>query len=174
MYTLFKRLIITIDLISEWVGRVSAWLIMALVLLVGYDVMMRYLFSSGAVMIQELEWHLFGMIFLLGAAYTLKYDDHVRVDILYRSGWMNDLRRAWLNLLGGLLFLIPFCLWIIITAWPIVVRSYTTGEGSPDGGLSRFWFIKSFIVTGFVLLFLQGIAEILRNLLKIIYKEDIA
>ncbi len=62
---------------------------------------MRYLFHSGSVALQELEWHLFALVFMLGAAYTLKHDGHVRVDIFYQSRWMNDVRRAWVNLLGA-------------------------------------------------------------------------
>ena len=81
---------------------------LALVLLVSYDVSMRYLFSSGSIALQEMEWHLFAVIFLIGAAYTFKHDDHVRLDLFYQSRFMNDYRRAWVNLLGSLFMLLPF------------------------------------------------------------------
>ena len=153
------RVEMAIDAVSEWTGRFSAWLVVALVLLVCYDVAMRYLFQAGSVALQELEWHLFGLIFLLGAAYTLKHDEHVRVDVFYQSKWMNDRRRAWVNLFGALFFLIPFSILVIYSAWPFVVSAYNYGEGSPDpGGLPYRWLLKSAIIAGFALLALQGIA----------------
>ena len=153
-----------IEVISEWTGRLAAWLVVAMVLLVCYDVAMRYLFQAGSVALQELEWHLFGLIFLLGAAYTLKHDEHVRVDVFYQSRWMSAKRRAWVNLLGALLFLIPFAVLVIYSAWPFVVNAYNYGEGSPDpGGLPHRWLLKGAIIVGFILLTLQGIAMTIRN-----------
>ena len=150
---------------SEVCGRALAWLVLALVLLVGYDVMMRYFFLSGSIAIQELEWHLFSLIFLLGAAYTLKHDDHVRLDLVYRSRFMSDYRRAWVNLVCSLLFLIPFCVLIIISSWPFVSQAYQFAEGSPDpGGLPYRWVLKAAIPLGFFLLIIQGIGEALKNL----------
>ena len=140
-------------------------LVPALMLLVVYDVAMRYLFQSGSVALQELEWHLFGLIFLLGAAYTLKHDDHVRVDIIYQSRVMNERRRALVNVIGGLLFLVPFCLLIISSSWPFVHNAWEIGEGSPDpGGLPYRFLLKAAIPLGFGLLLLQGIADICRHL----------
>src|SRR5690606_31303102 len=81
--------------ISDWSGRLIAWLVLFMVILVSYDVAMRYLFRSGSITLQELEWHLFSMIFLLGAAYTFKHDDHVRLDLFYQSHYMYHLKRAW-------------------------------------------------------------------------------
>ena len=89
-----EKLAIGIDLLNEWIGRFTAWLVVALVLLVCYDVAMRYLFQAGSVALQELEWHLFALIFLLGAAYTLKHSGHVRVDLIYRS--RNPRTQAWI------------------------------------------------------------------------------
>ena len=89
---LLQRIARPVECFSEWCGRGVAWLVPAMVLLVGYDVAMRYLFQSGSVALQELEWHLFGLIFLLGAAYTLKHDDHVRVDVIYQSRFTGRLR----------------------------------------------------------------------------------
>ena len=123
-----------IEHLSEWTGRATSWLVLGMVLLIAYDVAMRYLFHSGSVALQELEWHLFAVIFLIGAAYTLKHDDHVRVDVLYQSRWMNERRRAWVDLLGTLVFLVPFCLLIIISSWPFLSSSFLHGEGSPDPG----------------------------------------
>ena len=135
-------------------------------MLVGYDVSMRYLFRSGSIGIQELEWHLFSIIFLIGAAYTLKHDEHVRLDILYRSNLLTDKHRAWIDVFGALFILIPFCLLIIISAWPFISQAYIHNEASPDpGGLSfARWLIKSMIPIGFCLVLIQGIAETIKKL----------
>ena len=149
----------------EFTGKLVSWLVLVMVLLVCYDVAMRYFFLSGSVALQEMEWHLFSLIFLVGAAYTLKHDDHVRLDILYESKFMNNERRAWINLLGSLFLLIPFCILIIATAWPFVYQSYIHLEGSPDpGGLPYRWILKASIPLGFTLLLLQGISDIVKNL----------
>lgn len=161
-----------IERFSETCGRALAWLVLALVLLVGYDVMMRYFFLSGSIAIQELEWHLFSLIFLLGAAYTLKHDDHVRLDLVYRSRFMSDYRRAWVNLVCSLLFLIPFCALIIKSSWPFVSQAYLFAEGSPDpGGLPYRWVLKAAIPLGFFLLIIQGASEALKSLCFILERE---
>ena len=161
-----------VDTVSEWSGRLVAWLVLLMVLLVSYDVSMRYLFSSGSVAIQELEWHLFSLIFLLGAAYTLRHDDHVRLDLVYKSLYLTDRHRAWINLLGSLLILLPFCALITFSSIPFVEQSYTYAETSPDpGGLPYRWILKSMIPAAFVLLFLQGIADCLKHL-AVILKHD--
>ena len=152
-----------IDAISERTGQLAAWLVPLMVVIIGYDITMRYLFRIGSVALQELEWHLFALVFLLGAAYTLKHDGHVRVDIFYRSRFLNDRQRAWIEVLGTLLFLIPFCVLIIASAWPFVMNSFAMGEGSPDaGGLPYRYLLKAAIPLGFFLLLLQGIANMLR------------
>jgi TRAP-type mannitol/chloroaromatic compound transport system permease small subunit len=141
---------------------------MAMVLVIGFDVAMRYLFQSGSVGLQELEWHLFALVFLLGAAYTFKHDEHVRLDIFYNSHWMDARRRAWVDLLGGLFILIPFCVLIISTSIPFVSHSFHMGEGSPDpGGLPYRFVLKAAIPLGFALLLLQGIAHMLRSALRL-------
>ncbi len=165
MLHLLSRFATRIETLNEWVGRATAWLVLGLVLLVCYDVAMRYLFQAGSVALQELEWHLFAAIFLFGAAYTLKHDEHVRVDLLYQASWMNDRRRAWVNLCGTLFFLLPFCLLIIYSAWPFVMQAYQWGESSPDpGGLPYRWLLKAVIPLSFTLLALQGLAYTVRCL----------
>ncbi len=162
-----------IERFSELCGRGLAWLVLALVLLVAYDVMMRYFFLSGSIAIQELEWHLFSLIFLLGAAYTLKHDGHVRLDLVYRSRFMSDTRRAWVNLVCSLLFLIPFCVLIIISSWPFVSQAFLFAEGSPDpGGLPYRWVLKAAIPLGFFLLIIQGISEALKSLAFILDRNS--
>ncbi len=101
----------------------------------------------------------------MGAAYSFKHDDHVRLDVFYQSHFMNDYRRAWINLICGIFMLMPFCLLIIYCAWPFVSLSYTSLEGSPDpGGLPYRWLLKIMIPASFTLLSLQGFGDILKNL----------
>ncbi len=162
-----------IEKISEGVGRLSGWLVVVLVLLVCYDVTMRYLFQAGSVALQELEWHIFALIFLLGAAYTLKYDEHVRVDVFYQARWMSPKRRAMVDLFGCLFMLLPFCWLMIYSSIPFVSQAYGWGEASPDpGGLPYRWLLKAMIPIGFVLLALQGVVMITRCLQTITAHQE--
>ncbi len=165
MKQFLNKLAASIDRFTELTGKLVSVLVIILVLLVGYDVTMRYLFQSGSIALQELQWHLFSIIFLLGAAYTLKDDEHVRLDVVYRSRFVSDRLRAWIDALGVLLFLLPFCFLIIYCAWPFVKQAYLFSEASPDpGGLTARWFIKAMIPVGFLLLLLQGIAEAIKKI----------
>ncbi len=152
-----KRLSHWIDNLNAWVGWMVAWVTLGLVLVVFTDVVMRYLFQTSFVFTQELEWHLFAFIFLIGGGYTLLQDGHVRVDIVYqRLGFKG---RAWVNFLGVLLLLIPGCLLIIVTSWNFVYKSWSIFEGSPDpGGIPLRFILKACIPAGFVLILLQGIS----------------
>jgi len=168
-----QQLICGIELFIEKTGRAISWLVLAMVLLICYDVAMRYLFQQGSVALQELEWHLFALLFLLGGAYTLKHDAHVRVDVLYQSRYVSDNSRAWITILGTLLFLFPFCLLIVITSWPFVENAFFYNEGSPDpGGLPYRFILKSAILIGFAMIMLQGIAEVLKNIQILRNKES--
>lgn len=149
--------------ISEWTGLFCAVLVLTLVILIGYDVTMRYVFNQGSIALQELEWHLFALIFLLGAGYTHKEDAHVRVDVFYRSRYVSDRQRICINLFGTLFMLIPFCLLLIYSSWPFIQNAYAINETSPDpGGLPYRWLIKAAIPFGFFLLLLQAIADVFR------------
>lgn len=168
MKTKFQLLINLIDRFIEWTGKTTSWLVIGLVLLICYDVTMRYLFQQGSVALQELEWHLFALIFLLGAAYTLKHDEHVRVDILYQSRFMSDKKRAWVNIFGTLCLLLPFCILILTSSWPFVENSFYYNESSPDpGGLPYRFLLKSSLLIAFSLLILQALADMFRNILTL-------
>ena len=172
MKSILLKIISIIDTFTEYTGKFISIFVIILVLLVGYDVSMRYLFNSGSIAIQELEWHLFSIILLLGSAYTLKHDEHVRLDIFYSSKLINDKVRIWFDVLGTLLILLPFCLLIIISAWPFVTQAYIHNEISPDpGGLPARWLIKAAIPLGFFFLLIQGIAEVLKKLLIALDKD---
>ena len=163
---ILTRLIRGIDSINRLVGHLAGWVALAMVLVVVTDVVMRYLFDTTFVFVQELEWHLFGVMFLLGAGYTLLQDDHVRVDVLYQR--FSPKTRAWINLIGVLLFLLPGCLMVLETSWSFFQNSLAMGEGSPDpGGIPARYVLKFFIPLGFALLTLQGVSMGLKNLLVI-------
>ncbi|RMF54463.1 MAG: TRAP transporter small permease subunit [Calditrichaeota bacterium] len=156
-----------IDKLNERVGNSVIWLTSALVLIVCYDVITRYLFRESMVAIQELEWHLFAFIFLLAAAFTLKHDRHVRVDVFYVK--FSPKVRAWVDLFGTLFFLIPFSLVVIISSWNFVAISFKIGETSPDpGGLPARYILKAAIPIAFILVLLQSISIIHQSLKTIL------
>jgi TRAP-type mannitol/chloroaromatic compound transport system permease small subunit len=157
-----------IDTFIEWTGKTASWLVIGLVLLICYDVAMRYLFQQGSVALQELEWHLFALIFLLGSAYTLKHDEHVRVDIIYQSHFMSDKKRALVNIFGTLFLLLPFCILVLTSSWPFVENAFYYNEGSPDpGGLPYRFLLKGSLLLAFGLLILQASADLARNILTL-------
>lgn len=163
---MIKKIIRFINNLSEWSGKLIAWLVLLMVLIIIYDVGMRFFLNVSSVGLQELQWHIFALIFLLGAAYTFKYDGHVRVDIIYQSRWMNDRQRAWVNLLGGIFILIPFCVLVIYASFPFVHSAFVYHENSPDpGGLPYRFLLKGMIPVGFFMVILQGIALSLESLL---------
>ena len=156
-----------IDALNQWVGRGVAWVTLGLVLVVFVDVVMRYLFNVSFVFTQELEWHLFGFIFLIGAGYTLLHDGHVRVDIIYQRLGLKG--RAWINLMGVIFFLIPGCIMVISTSWKFAVNAFMMMEGSPDpGGIPLRFIIKGCIPVGFTLLLLQGFSMGLHSIMQIL------
>lgn len=152
-----KRLCHWIDTLNEWVGRGVAWATFLVVALVFVDVVMRYVLKTSFVWVQEMEWHLFAFIFLMGAGNTLLKEGHVRVDIFYQR--MGPHGRAWVNLFGVIFLLIPGCYLIIATSAKFTYTSWTIMEGSPDpGGIPYRFFIKACIPVGFVLVLLQGLS----------------
>ncbi|HHE73696.1 MAG: C4-dicarboxylate ABC transporter permease [Deltaproteobacteria bacterium] len=156
-----------IDVLNEWVGRGVAWVTLGLVLVIFVDVVMRYMFRTSFVFTQELEWHLFAFIFLIGAGYTLLHDGHVRVDVLYQR--LGTKGKAWINLVGVLLFLFPGCIMIIVTSFKFVYTSWAIMEGSPDpGGVPFRFIVKGTLPVGFCLLLLQGTSLGIHSLLQIL------
>lgn len=170
MTEFFRSLCLFIDSINRWVGRVVAWATAVVVVVVFTDVVMRYAFNTSFVFTQELEWHLFAFIFLMGAGATLLNDGHVRVDIFYQR--MGPRTRAWVNLIGVLFFLIPGCFMIVATSLKFVGNAFAVMEGSPDpGGIPFRFIVKSFITTGIFLLLIQGVAMGIRSFFIIIGQD---
>ncbi len=155
-----------IDAITDRIGRVAIWLVVVMVLIGVWNVIGRYLgfyvrrnLTSNALI--EIQWYMFSMVFFLGAAYTLLHNGHVRVDVFY-ARWSSR-RQALIDLLGSLLFLLPFAILVIYFSWGSVRFSWLIREGSPDpGGLPRYP-IKSMVLVSFALLILQGISEAIKS-----------
>jgi len=158
----------TVGSFNERIGRAVSWLVLMMVLVIVYDVSMRYIFHIGSVLLQELEWHFFDIIFLLGAAYTLKENGHVSIDIFYNSRMVSDKTRLWINILGTFFFLIPFSVMVIHSSLPYVGFAYEINEGSSEpGGLPFRFLIKAMIPVSFTLLILQGICFVIDSAVKL-------
>lgn len=150
-----------IDALNERIGRLVMWLVLVAVLVSSGNALFRYGLNMSSNAWLEIQWYLFSAIFMLGAGYTLKHNGHVRIDVLY--GRFSPRTRAWVDLAGGLLFLLPTALIIAWLGWAGFADSWAIGEMSPDaGGLSR-WPVKLIIPAGFVLLALQGLSESIKR-----------
>jgi len=145
---------------SKWLGRLAAILLILLLLNVFYDVVMRYLFNDVSIGMQELEWHLYASIFLLGVPYALTHNGHVRVDVIYERQSVKA--RAWIDIFGVLIFLLPFCLLVGYYSLNFVADSFSMSEQSGDpGGLPYRWLIKSVIPFAFLSMALCGLGFML-------------
>ncbi len=149
-----------LDRVSKYAGYMAAVLVVFLSLLVAYDAGMRYLFSTGSLILQEVEWHLFDTIFLLGLAYALKHDKHVRVDIFFER-YSQDIR-AIVQILSMLLLVVPFTLLFISDTFDMVKQSIFQHEVTQDSGKIALWFIKSVLLGALILLLIQAVSEILK------------
>jgi len=148
-----------LDKLTEYIGRFSALTLVFLTLLVIYDALSRYLFHSGSIGLQELEWHLFDLIILLGISYALKEGAHVRVDIFYAQ--FSTRTQAIVDLVSLLLFILPFSALIIYMGYDFVLQSFVQMEGSSDpGGLPYRFLVKSLMILSFALLILQALSEL--------------
>lgn len=157
-----QRLSLVIDKINDAFGTVAGWLTLFLVLNVTFDVITRYIFNFSIVGSQELEWHVYSLIFLLGTGWALKEERHVRVDIFYTN--QPPKVKAWINTMGTIIFLLPFSILGFYATLPYVKASFINGEISNDpGGLRYRWIIKGAVLIGFALLFLQGISELIKS-----------
>lgn len=165
-------LVRSIDAVNDRVGRGTAWLALLLVLVTTYDVFMRYLFNTSFVFIQEMEWHLFAVMFLVTAGYAHLLNSHVRVDIIYAR--LSRRTQARIDLACGLIFLFPTVFLLIWTSIPFVAASARILEGSPDpGGIPGRFLLKAVIPLGFLLLGLQGISETIKSVSRAFGKEPL-
>jgi TRAP-type mannitol/chloroaromatic compound transport system permease small subunit len=156
-----------IDGLNRWIGQLVGWLTLAMVLVGAFNALARYTgkftemqLASNAYI--ELQWYLFSLLFLLGAAHTLERDQHVRVDVFY--GRLTERGKAWIDVIGGFVFLLPFCAFGLWMSYPTVRNSWAVREVSPDpGGLVRYP-IKAMILVCFALLAIQGVSEIIKRI----------
>lgn len=159
-----ERLARYLNTLSEWTGRAISWLTLCMVLITFGIVVLRYVFEIGSIAAQESVTYLHALVFLLGAAYTLKHDGHVRVDIFYRG--LGPRGQAWVDLFGALCLLTPVCLFILWSSWDYVSASWALHEGSREtAGLPGVYLLKSAIPTMAILVLLQGFAQAVRALL---------
>jgi len=170
--TFLSGLMRKLDLLSEWTGNLISWLTLIMVLVTFTIVVMRYLFNVGNIALQESVIYMHSFIFLLGAAYTLKHDGHVRVDIFYRP--LGERGKAIINLIGVLFLLLPVSGFILYISWDYVASSWALKEGSQEaGGLEYRYVLKGAIIAMPVLIMLQGLAELIRSILVISGQEHL-
>lgn len=151
-----------IDRFNEIVGKAVSWLILVAVLVSAGNAVIRKVFNMSSNAWLELQWYLFGAAFLLAAAYTLKQNEHIRIDIVY--GLFSRRKQHWIDLLGHIFFLMPFVILMIVYFVPWVALSYRTGEMSSSSGGLILWPAKSLLLIGFILLGLQGLSEIIKKI----------
>lgn len=154
-----------LDALSMRVGKAVAWLTFAMVAITFVIVVMRYVFGAGLIWMQQALTWMHAVVFMLGAAYTLQADEHVRIDIFYRT--MNERRRAWVNLAGVVLFVFPFCGYLLYVSLSYVGAAWTIGEVSRDaGGLPypAIPLLKSMLLLMPLAVSLQGLSILLRSL----------
>ena len=159
-----SRFVRLLDNLSEWTGKTISWLALLMVVCTCIIVVMRYVMNSGNVAFQESVIYMHSFLFLLGAAYTLKHDGHVRVDIFYRP--LSERNKAWVNIFGTVFLLFPVTLFIAYISWEYVATSWALTEGSQEaGGIPYRYVLKSALIAMPVLMILQGIAELGRCIL---------
>lgn len=162
MVPLKARLVNTIEKFTEHTGRLVSWLTVIMVVAVIVVVITRYFLQMGSIALQESVTYLHCTVFMLGLAYTLKHDGHVRVDIFYRG--YSAKTKSLVNFVGGVLFLLPLCGLLFFVSWDYVLASWSIKEtSSENNGLPFTYLLKSLMLTMPVLLFLQGLAETVKN-----------
>ncbi|WP_462319916.1 TRAP transporter small permease subunit [Halochromatium sp.] len=151
-----------LEWINRAVGLLVAWLALAMVLVTFVVVVLRYVFDSGSIALQESVTYMYALLFMLGAAFTLQQDGHVRVDILYQR--FSPRARAWVDLLGTLFLLVPVSVFLLVSSWGYVADSWAVREGSREaGGLPGVWLLKTLLLVMPVLMLVQGLIWMLRN-----------
>jgi TRAP-type mannitol/chloroaromatic compound transport system permease small subunit len=151
-----------IDALNEKIGYICNFLVLAAVVVSAGNAMIRYAFDYSSNGWLELQWYMFAILVMFGASYTFKRNEHVRVEIFYL--FLSERGQLWLDLIGTLFFLIPSCLLLAYLSWPFFMQAYAVGEMSGNaGGLVR-WPIKFVIPSGFVMLALQGVSEVIKRI----------
>ena len=151
-----------IDRVNEFVGKWVSWLILLAILVSATNAVIRKAFNMSSNAWLELQWYLFGAAFLLAAAYTLRQNEHIRIDIVY--GMFSRRKQHWIDLFGHVFFLMPFVILMISYFIPYVSLSFRSGEVSSSAGGLIIWPAKSLLLIGFLQLGLQGVSEIIKKI----------
>ncbi|CTQ47461.1 TRAP transporter small permease subunit [Roseibium aggregatum] len=142
-------------------GSLISWFWILLMGVICLNVFMKNILGQGSVKFEEIQWHIYAALFLLGLSYTMVYDDHVRVDLAYETFSLRT--KAWVDFVGILVFLIPFLAIVLYFAWPFVAKAYADGErSSSPAGLAHYWIIKSALLAGLGLLLLAALSRLHR------------
>ncbi len=150
-----------IDTINEKLGRLTAWLVLAAVLISAANATSRYALNMASNAWLEMQWYLFGVVFMIGAAWTMKDNEHVRVDVV--SSRLSKLTRDRIEVVGLIIFFFPFALLHLYYAWPFFLGSIRSGEVSTNAGGLIVWPAKFMVMFGFLLLTLQGVSELIKR-----------
>jgi TRAP-type mannitol/chloroaromatic compound transport system permease small subunit len=152
----------TVDWLSDVFGYIAKWLVLLACLVSAGNAIVRYLISYSSNGLLEIQWYMFGGIVLLGAAQTLRLNEHVRVDLLYSS--VSDRTRLWIDIFGITIFLLPVMAFLVSLTWPFFANSFRLKEMSMNAGGLILWPAKALLPLGFALLFLQGLAELAKRI----------
>lgn len=160
-----------IDAVNDRFGTVANWLVLLACVISAGNATSRYLFSASSNAWLEVQWYMFAGMVLLGGPYTLKVNEHVRVDLLYSA--VSERTRLWIDILGCLLFLLPMCLILVYFTWPWFLESWRIDEMSSNaGGLIR-WPVKLLLPVGFALMALQGISELIKRVDALVHHHQL-
>ncbi len=169
--SMFNKTLVSIESFIDWSGRTVSWLSLFLVLVTFIVVILRYVFDSGSIALQEVSTYLHASVFLIGMAYTMQHNAHVRVDIFYAR--FSKQTKAWIDLFGAVFLLLPFMLFISWISWQYIVESWSVFEGSREaGGLPGVFLLKSLILVMTFLLSLQAFTQIVRHIETILYRNS--
>ena len=160
--TMLLRLSRSIDRVNELISRYVSWLVLAAIIVSAVNATVRKLFDMSSNAWLELQWYLYAAVFLLASANTLQKNEHIRIDIWF--GGRSKRTQDWIDLLGHLFFLMPFCILMLWLLGPYVLRSYDSGEMSPNAGGLILWPAKALLLLGFIQLTFQGISEIIKRI----------
>jgi TRAP-type mannitol/chloroaromatic compound transport system permease small subunit len=151
-----------IDAINERIGRMAIWLILIVVMISAGNAVSRFTFNLSSNAMLEVQWYLFSAIFLFCAAYVLKRNEHIRIDVI--AGRLSERAQNWIDVFGILVFLLPMALMIGWLSWPVFMNAWNSGEMSPNpGGLIR-WPVRLMMPVGFALLILQAVSELIKRI----------
>lgn len=167
---MFIALSRAIDLLNEKIAGAVSWALLLAVIICAVNALVRYTFKMSSNAWLEIQWYLFAAVFMLASAYTLRRDEHVRIDVV--TGRFGKRTQVWIDLLGYILFLLPVCLLIFYYGIPFFRYSLLTGESSSSAGGLIVWPAKLLVPVGFFLLLLQGISEIIKRIAYLAGRSD--